>query len=146
MDVNEALEFFEEYKDIYDILKVLREVGLGYIKLGQSATTLSGGEAQRVKLAKELSKKTKGKTIYILDEPTNGLHFNDTKQLLKIFKKLIDDGHTLIVIEHNTDVIKCANWIVDIGPEGGEEGGKLVVEGTLEEVKKCKESFTGKYI
>ena len=146
MDVDEGLEFFREYKDIYRILKVLKEVGLGYIKLGQSATTLSGGEAQRVKLAKELSKKAKGKTLYIFDEPSNGLHFNDIKQLLSIFKRLLKDGHTLIVIEHNLDIINSADWIVDIGPEGGSEGGKLIVEGTLEKVKNCKDSFTGEFI
>lgn len=146
MDVTEALKFFTEYKDIYNMLNVLKKVGLEYIKLGQSATTLSGGEAQRVKLAKELSRKTKGKTIYILDEPTNGLHFNDIRKLLNIFKKLIDDGNTIIVIEHNLDVINSADWIVDIGPDGGDAGGKLVAQGTLEDVKHCKESFTAKYI
>ncbi|MGN0145004.1 MAG: excinuclease ABC subunit UvrA, partial [Clostridium sp.] len=123
MDVDEALEFFSEFKDIYEVLEVLEDVGLGYIKLGQSATTLSGGEAQRVKLAKELSRKAKGKTLYIFDEPTNGLHFNDIKQLLIIFKKLLKEGHTLIIIEHNIDIINSADWIVDIGPEGGNEGG-----------------------
>lgn len=146
MDVNEALKFFEEYKDIKYILTVLKEVGLGYIKLGQSSTTLSGGEAQRVKLAKELSKKTKGRTIYFLDEPTTGLHFNDIKQLLNIFKKLIEEGHTIVVIEHNLNIIKEADWIVDIGPKGGNEGGQLIVEGTLEQVENCKESLTGKFI
>lgn len=146
MDVNEALEFFSEYKEIHSILNMLKEVGLEYIKLGQSATTLSGGEAQRVKLAKELSRKTKGKTVYILDEPTNGLHFNDIKKLLNIFKKLIDDGNTIIVIEHNLDVINSSDWIVDIGPEGGEDGGKLIAEGTLDDIKRCRESFTAKYI
>ena len=146
MDVNEALEFFVGYKDIYNMLTVLKEVGLEYIKLGQSATTLSGGEAQRVKLAKELSRKIKGKTLYILDEPTTGLHFNDIKKLLNIFKKLIDEGNTIIIIEHNLDIINSADWIVDIGPEGGNDGGKLVVEGTLDEVKNCRESFTAKYI
>ena len=146
MDVDEALDFFKEYKDIYNILKVLKDVGLGYIKLGQSATTLSGGEAQRVKLAKELSRKTKGKTVYIFDEPTNGLHFNDIKQLLNIFRRLLHDGHTLIVIEHNIDIINCADWIVDIGPEGGNGGGYLIAEGNLNNVKNCKSSFTAKFI
>lgn len=146
MDVNEALEFFDEYKEIHNILNVLKEVGLEYIKLGQSATTLSGGEAQRVKLAEELSRKTKGKTIYILNEPTNGLHFNDIKKLLNIFKKLIDDGNTIIVIEHNIDAINSADWIVDIGPEGGDNGGRLIAEGTLDGIKKCRDSFTAKYI
>lgn len=146
MDANEASEFFKDYKDIHSILEVLKEVGLGYIKLGQSATTLSGGEAQRVKLAKELSKKAKGKTVYIFDEPTNGLHFHDVKQLLAIFDKLLKAGHTLIVIEHNLDVIKAAGWIVDMGPEGGKDGGKVIVEGTLKDVINAKESFTGRAI
>ncbi len=146
MDANEALEFFKDYKDIHSILEVLKEVGLGYIKLGQSATTLSGGEAQRVKLAKELSRRTRGKTLYIFDEPTNGLHFHDVKQILIIFDKLLKAGHTLIVIEHNLDVIKAAGWIVDMGPEGGKDGGKVIVEGDLKEVINSMESFTGKAI
>ena len=146
MDANESSEFFKYYKDIHSILEVLKEVGLGYIKLGQSATTLSGGEAQRVKLAKELSRKAKGKTLYIFDEPTNGLHFHDVKQLLIIFDKLLKAGHTLIVIEHNLDVIKAAGWIVDIGPEGGKDGGKVIIEGTLKEVINSRESFTGRVI
>ncbi|WP_041705350.1 excinuclease ABC subunit UvrA [Clostridium ljungdahlii] len=146
MDANEASEFFKDYKDIHLILEVLKEVGLGYIKLGQSATTLSGGEAQRVKLAKELSRKAKGKTVYIFDEPTNGLHFHDVSQLLAIFDKLLRAGHTLIVIEHNLDVIKAAGWIVDMGPEGGKDGGKVIVEGTLKDVINSKESFTGRAI
>ena len=146
MDVEEALDFFNKYKDIYNMLKVLKDVGLGYIKLGQSSTTLSGGEAQRVKLAKELSKKAKGRTVYIFDEPTNGLHFNDIKQLLNIFRRLLNEGHTLIVIEHNLDIINCADWIVDIGPDGGDEGGQLIVQGTLEKVKSCRQSFTGRFI
>ena len=143
MDANESSEFFKDYKEIHSILEVLKEVGLGYIKLGQSATTLSGGEAQRVKLAKELSRKAKGKTVYIFDEPTNGLHFHDEKQLLVIFDKLLKGGHTLIVIEHNLDVIKAAGWIVDIGPEGGKDGGKVIVEGILKDVINSRESFTG---
>ncbi|OBR93304.1 UvrABC system protein A [Clostridium ragsdalei P11] len=146
MDANEASEFFKDYKDIHLVLEVLKEVGLGYIKLGQSATTLSGGEAQRVKLAKELSRKAKGKTVYIFDEPTNGLHFHDVSQLLVIFDKLLRAGHTLIVIEHNLDVIKAAGWIVDMGPEGGKDGGKVIVEGTLKDVINSKESFTGRAI
>ncbi|WP_207667680.1 excinuclease ABC subunit UvrA [Clostridium autoethanogenum] len=146
MDANEASEFFKDYKDIHLILEVLKEVGLGYIKLGQSATTLSGGEAQRVKLAKELSRKAKGKTVYIFDEPTNGLHFHDVSQLLVIFDKLLRSGHTLIVIEHNLDVIKAAGWIVDMGPEGGKDGGKVIVEGTLKDVIDSKESFTGRAV
>ncbi|WP_063602423.1 excinuclease ABC subunit UvrA [Clostridium coskatii] len=146
MDANEASEFFKDYKDIHLILEVLKEVGLGYIKLGQSATTLSGGEAQRVKLAKELSRKAKGKTVYIFDEPTNGLHFHDVSQLLVIFDKLLRSGHTLIVIEHNLDVIKAAGWIVDMGPEGGKDGGKVIAEGTLKDIIESKKSFTGRAI
>jgi excinuclease ABC subunit A len=146
MDANEASEFFKDYKDIHLVLEVLKEVGLGYIKLGQSATTLSGGEAQRVKLAKELSRKAKGKTVYIFDEPTNGLHFHDVSQLLIIFDKLLKAGHTLIVIEHNLDVIKAAGWIVDMGPEGGKDGGEVIVEGTLKDIINSKESFTGRAI
>ncbi len=146
IDVDEALEFFKEFNDIHKILKVLKDVGLGYIKLGQSATTLSGGEAQRVKLAKELSKKAKGKTLYIFDEPTTGLHFHDIKLLNDIFNKLLEEGHTLIIIEHNLNIINSADWIVDIGPEGGNDGGQLVAEGSRDEVKRCKESVTAAFI
>lgn len=147
MTVNEALRFFENFTGIHDKLKVLNEVGLGYIELGQSATTLSGGEAQRVKLATELSKNSRGHNIYILDEPTTGLHFDDTKKLLNILNRLVDQGNTVIVIEHNMDVIKSADWIIDLGPEGGEDGGKIVVTGDPEEVAKWhKESYTGKYL
>ena len=146
MDVNEAADFLKDYKDIYAVLQIMQEVGLGYIKLGQNATTLSGGEAQRVKIAKELCRKTKGRALYILDEPTTGLHFNDVKLLLKLFKRLIKDGHTIIVIEHNKNIIRCADWIVDIGPEGGNDGGRLLVEGPISAVKKCKESITAEYI
>lgn len=146
MDVSEALEFFKDYKDIHEILKVMNDVGLSYIKLGQSATTLSGGEAQRVKLAKELSKKSSGNTLYILDEPTTGLHFNDIKKLIKILKMLIKEGNTIIIIEHNTDIINASDYIIDIGPEGGERGGYVVAEGSRKEVSKCKESYTSKYI
>ncbi len=146
IDVDEALEFFKEFNDIHKILKVLKDVGLGYIKLGQSATILSGGEAQRVKLAKELSKKAKGKTLYIFDEPTTGLHFHDIKLLNDIFNKLLEEGHTLIIIEHNLNIINSADWIVDIGPEGGNDGGQLVAEGSRDEVKRCKESVTAAFI
>jgi excinuclease ABC subunit A len=121
-------------------------VGLGYIKLGQSATTLSGGEAQRIKLAKELSKVATGNTLYLLDEPTTGLHAYDIRLLLEILKRLVDMGNTVVVIEHNLDVIKCADWIIDLGPEGGEEGGKLVAEGSPEEIAKVKQSYTGKFL
>ncbi|SFR98151.1 excinuclease ABC subunit UvrA [Anaeromicropila populeti] len=143
MDVEEALELFSEQKDIVKILQTFKDVGLEYIKLGQSATTLSGGEAQRVKLAKELSEKTKGNMIYILDEPTTGLHFNDIQYLLNIFDRLADLGHTLIIIEHNLDIIKSADWIVDIGPEGGVNGGRVCAEGVPEEIAEVKESYTG---
>ncbi len=147
MTVSEAKEFFESYPQIHDPLKVLEEVGLGYIELGQNATTLSGGEAQRIKLASELSRRATGNTMYILDEPTTGLHFEDIKKLLDVLNRLVDAGNTVVVIEHNMDVIKSADWIIDLGPEGGDGGGKLVVAGTPEEVAKWhKESYTGKYL
>jgi len=147
MTVSEAFEFFQNFTIISDKLRVLEEVGLGYIELGQSATTLSGGEAQRVKLATELSRRSSGHNIYILDEPTTGLHFEDIKKLLDILNRLVDAGNTVIVIEHNMDVIKSADWIIDLGPEGGEGGGKIIVTGTPEEVSKWhKESYTGKYL
>lgn len=147
MTVAEGKEFFENYPEIHDKLKVLEEVGLGYIQLGQSATTLSGGEAQRIKLATELSRRATGDTLYILDEPTTGLHFDDIKKLLSVLNRLVDAGNTVIVIEHNMDVIKTADWIIDLGPEGGDEGGRVVVTGTPEEVAKYrKESWTGKYL
>ena len=122
------------------------DVGLGYITLGQSATTLSGGEAQRIKLAKELSKRSTGKTLFILDEPTTGLHFHDIELLLKVLHRLKEQGNTIIVIEHNLDVIKTADWIIDLGPEGGSQGGQLIANGSPEKVAKDKKSFTGKYL
>lgn len=143
MDVNEAIEYFKEHKDIVRILQTFCDVGLDYIKLGQSATTLSGGEAQRVKLARELSKKTKGKMIYILDEPTTGLHFNDIQYLLNILHRLVDEGHTVIVIEHDLDVIKTADWIIELGPEGGKAGGDIIAQCSPEELIAVKESYTG---
>jgi excinuclease ABC subunit A len=147
MTVSEAVEFFQNFPEIHDKLKVLEEVGLGYIGLGQSATTLSGGEAQRIKLATELARRATGDTLYILDEPTTGLHFDDIKKLLTVLNRLVDAGNTVVVIEHNMDVIKTADWIIDLGPEGGEGGGKVVVTGTPEEVIKYhKESWTGKYL
>jgi len=147
MTVAEAKEFFQNFPDIYDKLKVLEEVGLGYIQLGQPATTLSGGEAQRIKLATELARRSTGDTLYILDEPTTGLHFEDIKKLLNVLNRLVDAGNTVVVIEHNMDVIKTADWIIDLGPEGGENGGKVIVTGTPEEVIKYKkESWTGKYL
>ncbi len=147
MTVNQSVEFFENINQIHNKLETIQDVGLGYIKLGQPATTLSGGEAQRVKLAAELSRRATGNTLYILDEPTTGLHFDDVKKLLNVLNKLVDAGNSVIVIEHNMDVIKTADWIVDLGPEGGDEGGKVVVTGTPEEVAKWhKESYTGKYL
>ncbi|MCD6467109.1 MAG: ATP-binding cassette domain-containing protein, partial [Methanomicrobia archaeon] len=145
MSVEEALKFFENIPRIKRVLQTLYDVGMGYIKLGQSATTLSGGEAQRVKLAKELSKKATGKTLYILDEPTTGLHFDDIKKLLNVLNRLVDRGNTVIVIEHNPDVIKNADYIIDLGPEGGDEGGYVVAKGTPEEIVK-KNTYTGQFL
>jgi len=146
LTVSEALSFFGDIPKAKQKLKLLQDVGLGYIKLGQPATTLSGGEAQRIKLAKELSKIATGNTLYLLDEPTTGLHAHDIRLLLKILKRLVDMGNTVVVIEHNLDVIKCADWIIDLGPEGGEEGGELIGEGTPEEIAKIKKSYTGKFL
>lgn len=144
MEVGEGLSFFENIPNIHNILKTLNDVGLGYIKIGQPSTTLSGGEAQRVKLATELSKKETGNTLYILDEPTTGLHFDDVKKLINILTRLVDKGNSVIVIEHNLDVIRAADYIIDIGPEGGEEGGRVIAKGTPEEIVKNKNSITGK--
>jgi excinuclease ABC subunit A len=146
MNINQATDFFKNIPQIYTKLKVLREVGMGYISLGQSSTTLSGGESQRVKLATELMKKDTGKTLYILDEPTTGLHFEDIRVLLKVLNKLTDKGNTLIVVEHNLDIIKSADYIIDLGPEGGEKGGYVVATGSPEEVAKNKNSFTAQYL
>jgi len=146
MTVAEALEFFKNIPAINQKLSTLFEVGLGYIKLGQSATTLSGGEAQRVKLATELSRRATGRTLYILDEPTTGLHFDDIKRLLEVLNKLVNKGNTVLIIEHNLDVIKSVDWIIDLGPEGGDKGGKIVAQGTPKEVAKNKNSFTGQYL
>ena len=146
MTVDEAVEFFQPVPFIYRKIKVLQDVGLGYITLGQSAVTLSGGEAQRVKLSTELGKKDTGKTFYILDEPTTGLHFQDIQHLLAVLDKLVDRGNTVLVIEHNMDVIKVADHIIDIGPEGGDGGGRVLFEGVPEDLVKVKESFTGKYL
>ena len=143
MTVEDSLEFFSAIPSIKRKLSTLVEVGLGYVKLGQQATTLSGGEAQRVKLAKELSKNTSGHTIYILDEPTTGLHFHDIQLLLRVLEKLRDNGNTIVVIEHNMEVIKCSDWIIDLGPEGGSGGGEIIAEGTPEELSKSKKSQTG---
>ena len=146
MTVNEAVSFFENIPNIYRKMKTLQDVGLGYITLGQQATTLSGGEAQRVKLSEELSKRDTGNTLYILDEPTTGLHFEDIRHLLKVLNKLVDKGNTIIVIEHNLDVVKVADHIIDIGPEGGGRGGKIVCSGTPEKVAKSKKSHTGQFL
>lgn len=146
MTIDEALEFFQDVSILKNKLFVLSAVGLGYMKLGQSATTLSGGEAQRVKLATELARQDTGKTLYILDEPTTGLHFEDINRLLGVLQALVDKGNTVLVIEHNLDVIKCADWVIDLGPEGGDQGGKIVVEGTPEKVAQCAKSYTGQYL
>jgi excinuclease ABC subunit A len=146
MTIDEAVEFFENLPKISRKLQTLQDVGLGYIKLGQSSTTLSGGEAQRVKLATELSKRSTGKTIYILDEPTTGLHTADVHKLTEVLNKLVEGGNTVIVIEHNLDVIKTADYIIDLGPEGGENGGTVIAAGTPEEVAEVEKSYTGQYI
>ena len=146
MTVEDARQFFDAIPAIKRKLQTLMDVGLSYIRLGQAATTLSGGEAQRVKLARELSKRDTGKTLYILDEPTTGLHFHDIQQLLAVLHRLRDHGNTIVVIEHNLDVIKTADWIVDLGPEGGSGGGEILVAGTPEQVAECQRSHTGKYL
>ena len=146
MTINQGVEFFESIKSLYTKLKTLQDVGLGYLKLGQPSNTLSGGEAQRAKLAAELSKKDTGNTLYILDEPTTGLHFHDINILLGVLQRLVDKGNTVIVIEHNLDVIKVADYIIDIGPDGGEHGGQIIAQGTPEEIAKNSESFTGQFL
>jgi excinuclease ABC subunit A len=146
MTVEQAHQFFNAIPAVEKKLRTLIEVGLGYITLGQNATTLSGGEAQRVKLALELSKRDTGRTLYILDEPTTGLHFADIQLLLDVIHKLRDAGNTIVIIEHNLDVIKTADWVIDLGPEGGDGGGEIIAEGTPEEVANNKKSYTGKYL
>ena len=146
MTVEEGAEFFRDIPKIYRKISTLYEVGLGYIRLGQQAPTLSGGEAQRVKLATELSKVSTGKTLYILDEPTTGLHFEDINILLQLLHKLVERGNTVVVIEHNLDVVKTADWITDLGPEGGKYGGTIVAEGTPEAVAQAEGSYTGLYL
>jgi excinuclease ABC subunit A len=146
MSVEEALRFFDKIPKIRRRLQALHDVGLDYIRLGQPATTLSGGEAQRVKLASELCKVSTGRTLYILDEPTTGLHFADIEKLLEMLQRLVDAGNTMLVIEHNLDVIKQADWIVDLGPEGGDGGGELIAEGTPEEIAETPGSYTGKFL
>ncbi|MNH25219.1 UvrABC system protein A [compost metagenome] len=146
MTIEDAREFFDAVPALARKLQTLMDVGLSYIKLGQSATTLSGGEAQRVKLSRELSKRDTGKTLYILDEPTTGLHFADIQQLLDVLHRLRDHGNTVVVIEHNLDVIKTADWLVDLGPEGGSKGGQIIACGTPEELSTMKQSYTGHYL
>jgi excinuclease ABC subunit A len=146
LTVEDALEFFGPVPSVAKKLQTLIDVGLSYIKLGQAATTLSGGEAQRVKLSKELSKRDTGNTLYILDEPTTGLHFHDIQQLLAVLHRLRDHGNTMVVIEHNLDVIKTADWVIDLGPEGGEGGGHIIATGTPEEVANTNRSHTGTFL
>jgi excinuclease ABC subunit A len=146
MSIEEALGFFEHQPRISRVLGTLYDVGLGYVRLGQPAPTLSGGEAQRVKLASELGKRSTGRTLYILDEPTTGLHFEDIKKLLGVLQRLVDGGNTVIVIEHNLDVVKSVDWVIDLGPDGGDGGGQLVAVGTPEEIIEIPESYTGKFL
>ena len=146
MTVEEAAEFFKAVPVLREKMQTLKRVGLGYVKVGQSSTTLSGGEAQRVKLSKELSRRATGKTLYILDEPTTGLHFEDTRKLLEVLHELVDQGNTVVVIEHNLDVVKTADWLIDFGPEGGDGGGEIVAQGTPEQVAASSKSWTGRYL
>ena len=146
MTVQDALEHFQSVPTIQKPLQMLYDVGLDYIELGQAATTLSGGESQRVKLARELSKRSTGRTIYIMDEPTTGLHFDDVQKLLMVLNRLVDKGNTIVIIEHNMDVIKSADWIIDLGPDGGAEGGKVIAMGTPEEIMATEESHTGRFL
>jgi excinuclease ABC subunit A len=146
LTVREALSFFADVPKLVNRLKVLEEVGLGYLRLGQSATTLSGGEAQRVKLAAHLGQASSKGTLYIFDEPTTGLHFDDIARLLEAFERLVLNGGSILIIEHNLDVIRTADWVIDLGPEGGDAGGRVVVSGTPEQVAACAESYTGKYL
>jgi excinuclease ABC subunit A len=146
MTVNVAVEFFAAIPNIYTKLKAIQDVGLGYLTLGQPCTTLSGGESQRIKLSSELSKRDTGRTLYVLDEPTTGLHFEDIRQLLSVLSKLADRGNTVIVIEHNLDVIKVADHIIDIGPDGGQAGGCVVAQGTVQQIAANSESITGKFL
>ncbi|HEU4430540.1 MAG TPA: excinuclease ABC subunit UvrA, partial [Myxococcota bacterium] len=146
LSVAEALAVFENQPKVLAGLRTLGEVGLGYLKLGQPSPTLSGGEAQRIKLARELSRTATGRTLYILDEPTTGLHFDDLKKLIAVLERLVDAGNTVVVIEHNLDVIRCADWVIDLGPEGGDGGGRIVAQGTPEQITKCPDSYTGQYL
>jgi excinuclease ABC subunit A len=138
--------YFSAQQRIHDRLKILQQVGLGYIALGQQATTLSGGEAQRIKLSKELARRATGRTLYILDEPTTGLHFEDVRKLLEVLHALVDQGNTVVVIEHNLEVIKTADWILDLGPEGGDSGGQIVAAGTPEQIAESPDSYTGHFL
>jgi excinuclease ABC subunit A len=144
--VSEALKLFSGFPKLARILKTLEDVGMGYIQLGQQATTLSGGEAQRIKLSRELAKRSTGRTLYVLDEPTTGLHFEDIKKLLEVLTCLVDKGNSVAVIEHNMDVIKCADWVIDMGPGGGDQGGKIIARGTPEQVASRKRSLTGQFL
>jgi excinuclease ABC subunit A len=146
MTVEDAATFFRNVPALQSKLTTLLDVGLSYVRLGQNATTLSGGEAQRVKLARELAKRSTGRTLYILDEPTTGLHFHDIEQLLAVLQRLRDEGNTIVVIEHNLDVIKTADWVIDLGPEGGDGGGRIVAAGTPEDLAKEPASHTGRYL
>ena len=146
MTINQAVEFFDAVPSILRKIKVLQDVGLGYLKLGQPSTTISGGESQRVKLATELAKRDTGRTLYILDEPTTGLHFEDIRVLMSVLNRLVDKGNTVIVIEHNLDVIKQADWIIDIGPEGGRGGGMIVAQGTPEQVAASGKGYTSRFL
>jgi excinuclease ABC subunit A len=146
LTINQSVDFFKHVPSIYRKIKTLQDVGLGYISLGQSATTLSGGEAQRIKLASELSKRSTGNTFYILDEPTTGLHFEDVQVLLDVLHTIVNKGNTVLIIEHNMEVIKAADYIIDIGPEGGEKGGRIICNGNPEKIVKCKDSYTAKYL
>jgi len=146
MSIHEAKEHFAVHRDIVRVLQTLEDVGLGYLRLGQSSPTLSGGEAQRIKLSRELARVATGKTLYILDEPTTGLHFDDIRKLLRVLERLVEAGNTVVVIEHNLDVIKSADWVIDLGPEGGAGGGRLLATGTPEEVAAVEASHTGQYL
>ena len=144
--VDEAALLFADHPKIKRVLTTLQDVGMGYVQIGQRATTLSGGEAQRIKLSRELAKRDTGRTLYVLDEPTTGLHFEDIKKLLEVLQRLVDQGNTVAVIEHSLDVIKCADWVIDLGPEGGAKGGKIVARGTPEQIVRRKTSETGRYL
>jgi len=146
MTIEEAMHFFENIHQVHTKLGMLVDVGLGYIRLGQSAPTLSGGEAQRVKLATELAKRATGKTLYLIDEPTTGLSFYDVHKLLDVVQRLVDKGNSVLAIEHNLDVIRCSDWIIDLGPEGGDRGGEIIAEGTPEQVVQVPHSYTGQYL